>query len=841
MDLLTLPAEPTTFAADLSASTVIRVRRRGEDREQTFPLTSDKCTIGSSPRCQIQLPAADSRPLQCLVALEADAAVVTRWAAGVLLNGREFSKAPLAAGDRLTIGAWEIELDWVAPQPVAPIQKKFTREPEPEVLEEAAPLAILQVSAPPQSTGLDASFSSRLTEIAPASAPVTPTVSPIVELPAAPPRSTAACQTYGDRVVLELWTTSYQARRRAKALVAAVRAARFQADAAAADLSAMETELDLARAAYDTQADLRDQFQQEVAAQQRSVELRLAPLAEELAALRTQLEESRAALTERTGECTRLSAALAATAKECESLRSGDVDESNRVAELEAALSQQTEQWQTLADSLQAAQAELTAAVAELAERTADWQSVSAQLAVCRAERDQLADELAAQAAKQVELVEAEERLAQLMAERAAVDQDGEQLQEQLTAKFAEVELLADEVAAAKAATLAAEESQQAQAALFAAQLAEIQRLELARADELQQALDERDALIEQLSRREADLQPSPALAGSEWSQREAPLQPEPSPKLETPAPVAVSSWSSPFTDEPAELEAIVHESVVEQLVPSCDANEADHNETSATHEEAASINQPSAAAAVVGESPTEFQSASFIDKYRHLLDEQDDAPPVQTAGRARPMLDEEFLSPAKVQTCAPDDDSDDALEAYMAGMMQRVRGDVAPSAMFVRTERPAHAVATTPVPRVAEPTASLETPSPLEPLEFEAMKLATRKQPFASDLAALREIANSSARTAIATHHERRHFESAVGKLTIAGAASFTSAYMMSSAPTISDWMFWAGAVLAGVGVIAAFQVLKLERSRSAGRKGFAAAQKAADAAQSAATQTVS
>ena len=92
-------------------------------------------------------------------------------------------------------------------------------------------------------------------------------------------------------------------------------------------------------------------------------------------------------------------------------------------------------------------------------------------------------------------------------------------------------------------------------------------------------------------------------------------------------------------------------------------------------------------------------------------------------------------------------------------------------------------------------------------------MKNATRKPPLASDLEALREIANNSARTAIATHNQKQVRGSAVTKVAIALTAAAASAYIMNSAPAIDAWQFWGGAVTGVLGVGAALQALLIER----------------------------
>jgi hypothetical protein len=840
MDVLTLSAENQAQDSQALAPSVLRVYRDGRPEQRRLPLNAEKCSIGSSSRCQIQLPASDAKPLQCVVAFEANVATVTRWAAGVLLNGRDFSKATLAAGDRLSVGPWKIEFEisgeprvaWADPDAATrfPQCTNAIETPSGNTQSDAAPAACIEQAS-----------ASRLTEFDPPSTSRSPQVgSPAAD--ASTRRLGAACQTFADRVVLELWTASRLARQRAKALIAAVRAARFQTFAAFADLAAMEAELDLARAAYDTQADFREELEAAVATQQQIADQRVLELTEELTSVRTALSRSQGALAARADECERLTDALAATTEQCDALRSSDAQDGKLVSALEASLREQTEQCESLSAMLQATQAELADALAQLRQRTDDWQTTVAEFEACRQERDHFAQQSAQYAELQSRLAEAEDRLARHALDQVDAPTPTQGLsEEQLAASSEEVERLSAALTAAEFARSEAELAQQNQSQLFASQLAEIQRLELERAEELQRALAERDELV-----RELALRSDVASAGSppptaEYDAAEAAPEVEAPTYVEDRDDVAldVSSWGCGLAapaDEAGGADFVAWQQGSDfirsepsnegEFTPS-DADAPRHDEPNNTPPELAELSWK-VESPDVEEAPAAFESTSFIEKYRHLLDDECESTPPPTVNRMGALLDDEFLSPAKAPT-APPDDSDDALEAYMAGMMQRMRGDS--SALPSRTQAD-QALATGVVPSYhaePEPPASIDTAPLLDPAEFEAMKLATRKAPLASDLAALREIANNSARTAIATHHQRQHFESAIGKLTIAGTATFTSAYMMSSAPAMNDWMFWAGVVLAGIGIVAAVQVLQIERRRSTSRKFLSAGRRAA------------
>ncbi len=68
------------------------------------------------------------------------------------------------------------------------------------------------------------------------------------------PTLAASSHAFADELILQLWQVGDRSKRRAKSLIAATRDARFRTNAMAADLAAMEVELDLARAAYDSHA-----------------------------------------------------------------------------------------------------------------------------------------------------------------------------------------------------------------------------------------------------------------------------------------------------------------------------------------------------------------------------------------------------------------------------------------------------------------------------------------------------------------------------------------------------------------------------------------------------------
>ena len=282
----------------------------------------------------------------------------------------------------------------------------------------------------------------------------------------------------------------------------------------------------------------------------------------------------------------------------------------------------------------------------------------------------------------------------------------------------------------------------------------------IAERDELQQRLDEQAAVA-----------PSPVV-------------PAPVPALATPTWPAAAATTWPETPQETESEAAPAVAWDEQAAP-VDEPEIDEPETSyaaapstefeAPREaepvfvpEASRVEEPSPA-------PAPYAPTSFIDKYRHLLD--DDGEPEPSPRLSRPILDDEYLSPAKSSEspAPPDEDSDEALEAYMSNMMRRVRGEPrARRPSPARRQRDSDwrdAVLARIRPRKRRRPLSMQPAVDDEPeidLDANGMLRLVRKESASTDMSALRELANTSARTAIAHHRQRRHVESAVTKAAI-------------------------------------------------------------------------
>jgi hypothetical protein len=784
MSLLTLPE------TSLASTTVLRkpesLRVKVDDRDgRVVALVDGKTTVGSSPQCTIVLPGSECRPLQCVLAVDADRVEATRWGAGVQLNHRDFTKSIIAVGDKLTIGTCELlfegpeepvetvtiasvanssangieasaptatDIDQsVPPCAAAPAPLETCESPNPaeaSVVDAAAPES--PAASPPAPVALlpapsvdPTPLASRPTVVIESPAPVTASSSATISEPnpplgieTVPNAESWTSHAFADELILQLWQLSDQTKRRAKALISAARDARFRTKAMAADLAAMELELDLARAAYDSHSTDHEQLHLELIERDRRASERIGPLLAEVEQLRSQLQKSQIELAEQEARCAQLNAALEEQhTKATVAVDNSKSVDSSRAEELEQSLAVQIEQATALAHELGLIRTELDAVRAELERRVVDREKLEAELTAARAENEQSKQAAATVAQRDATIAGFREELASLHAERG-------QLAEKLAGADQETWRLA----------------------------------------ELCQASVERIAAMEQ------------ALAEPPATLPANPAEPESAPA--TPSAIDEVVWHTepePVTtleEDPRHSFGLNEDLAIDAIAgpPSVLFTPA-LSESSAGEERTSFISEPAAVSTVPVESET--AETSFIDKYRHLLDDEGDAAPVTPAVRvAAPMIDDEFLSPAKAaDRTIPADDSDEALDAYMASMMERMRGSSTPAASILEPM---------PLPaRVAEAPKIEYDPS--EPFDIESMKQG-RRSPVSTDLAAMREIANSSARSAIETHQNRKKAESALGKIIVAVIAIGSAGYLMWNAPSAQDWQFGVGV---GVGLI--------------------------------------
>ena len=224
-------------------------------------------------------------------------------------------------------------------------------------------------------------------------------------------------------------------------------------------------------------------------------------------------------------------------------------------------------------------------------------------------------------------------------------------------------------------------------------------------------------------------------------------------------------------------------------------------------------------------EETPEFQPASFIDQFQGMLEEDGDEANmefVQSEPEPAPVankLGAEIDAMGAASDEEPDDEAD--LEAYMSNMLRRMRGDesddeatppqASSSTTLNQNPNPVAAVDEV-LGRVAPERETIEEPENLAPMNLEELKQSSSKPTLPTDLSAMRELANSSARRAISKHHKRLHREKALGWFLGCLLAIGLGGYMLLKAIAAQEFLglgFLGGATGVLVGVVAGFKLL--------------------------------
>jgi hypothetical protein len=159
-------------------------------------------------------------------------------------------------------------------------------------------------------------------------------------------------------------------------------------------------------------------------------------------------------------------------------------------------------------------------------------------------------------------------------------------------------------------------------------------------------------------------------------------------------------------------------------------------------------------------------------------------------AGGTASLANREHAEPLRPRPAAHGDD-EESIESYMDRLMKRVRGDSMPLAS---KPIPIAQAAEEPAPQsVATPDATTEEP-PEEAEEEAAEHSPRRPAPEISNMTAMRELANSAARSAIDKHVRKHTGKQATGKLLGACLTVCTSL-------VLAYWAWSAQSLLATVG----------------------------------------
>ncbi len=203
--------------------------------------------------------------------------------------------------------------------------------------------------------------------------------------------------------------------------------------------------------------------------------------------------------------------------------------------------------------------------------------------------------------------------------------------------------------------------------------------------------------------------------------------------------------------------------------------------------------------------SAPQSENSSFIDRYSHLFDEEADTSATLPITPAAPAA-----TPAGEDLEHLDMHDDAALEAYMANMMRRVRGETSSETITPPLAKTAESETGTtfsnPITRMQSLTQRVSTPELDESeltveeslIDLQTLKETSQKPPLPTSFSAMRELANLSARQAIAKHRKRRHLEGALGKLLVSVVTGVTATYILFTAESFTSPYFLAGCAVA-------------------------------------------
>ncbi|MEO0531510.1 MAG: hypothetical protein AAF266_13185, partial [Planctomycetota bacterium] len=254
----------------------------------------------------------------------------------------------------------------------------------------------------------------------------------------------------------------------------------------------------------------------------------------------------------------------------------------------------------------------------------------------------------------------------------------------------------------------------------------------------------------------------------------------------------AASAWRESTTDEPGDAPSdhLVAAAALEPTVADEEPVEAAEIEPSALAAEMISeLGEAEAPprdpfARPEADTPSEPHQppASFIDQYAHLVPDDDE--PVEAP---TPIAEPE---PVVAEAPANETDEEESIDDYMRKLMGRVRGE-APAATASSTKT-SHATTTTTAPTVEAPT-----PKPAEPVkpirDLSELKRGPKLE-INTDMGALRQLANQSARHAIDVAATKQSREQATLRLTVSAVAIGCGALASITAISPFDLQFAGG-----------------------------------------------
>jgi hypothetical protein len=700
------PVTPTKTAATELALRVVGSEHDG----RIIRLQAPKCTIGSAAGCTLRLKAPGVRDVQCLVVRGPSGLAVRNWAASTRLNGRRFDDAPLAVGDRLSIGPVELEVI----DPLAAVAASLPSSKASGPLVDLRQLAEFEQKAKDAQRGRE-ELAKKLSEREKSVVELQRQLSTAEELIAELEQQASAApavKPIDEKTLAEIESLKHQAEELAQQFAAA-------------------------REQWQVE---RAKLQARIAEEERRVEA-------VSQAVEQARDEARQQCTTWEEERTQLTADLAAAKQKA----ANDVERHREAREFEVALThwrERAEEQQKLIEELQARLEQLPS-VETPPHDTADYERMLAELeagareldvqAEKLLEREQLLEQLTAALETSQQQLAAER--AQFVAEHEAFDLERSQLLSERVAFDAErVQYVADRAAldAERASLLGQREE-------LAREIAELSNAPVSNADV--EAIElERSRLALERSALEAEH----ARVVEEWK--------------------AIEAERAALQEEREAIETrSVSEDSSEARRVSEDSSEArrvseDSSSCSESVPEPAEPFQPQSASEIIAK-----LSASGLWKDEDIPHDEPEAEAAAPEPAWKALVPAEEQAPPPKPVSAGEEE--DSIESYMKRLLQRVSGDdTAPR--------------WTPPSEAASPSASDDAPAPtpskptVEAEAFDPKTYVPRSTApeLNANLAAMRELANSSARSAIDTSSKREQLRNAATKLSLSMIAVLTN-----------------------------------------------------------------
>ncbi|MCC7085710.1 MAG: hypothetical protein IT427_11970 [Pirellulales bacterium] len=754
-----MPMTPPTETLLGRSTAPLGLRIRGTDRDgQVVWLNSLKVTIGSGSSSTLRLRAPGVAPVHCMILRGREQTIARCWSPDTRCNGRAFKDARLSTGDRLGIGPLELE--------VVAHSEGGTRNSEAANESGRNSGRPIDRSAPLSESAADATMQD--------------------------PQIVKALNNIR-RLGVRLRASRRQSRRRIEKLTEELRAARLRAG---------DLESQIAAHRKQSAANESHQFQWE---QQRQ-----AIDAERKQWLQTQshIEQLLADLERRSEAATVVASVQATPSVPTEAAR----DIEREIADLRNQLETERNEWE----------AQRAVWEEKLVKREASLQEESSQL-------QQLQTNIQGErSALEAQVASLDEGKKQLESRGNDITQSQETLDEQRRVLRAEVEKLDRERSqfATECETFGKDrvEFEQSRQELIGSmeklkarqseldaksQVLEDQRREIdAERDEIHQIAEQRQKIAEELQALNA---------GKEELERQ---QQE---LAETQRDIALAREELLQSKQAWEAEVVHHESPTGQprqiVLPSHFAPDAqtEHSEATASADERVPVEpdeeQDGAAAPnSPGSEPTSTNpipenSDEVFSRLRALdllksdeVTRTQETPAVEAAGESKTIEDsaENLPNPRRASNSAveaSESEDEDSIESYMARLLQRVGKGVAGNPPLTTTaaqgaKPKAAAMAALASEASTEPAAL--TDSPMRTLsELEPRSAAPEKS---RDLAAMREIANFTARTAIAKHVWRTRIAMLLKRFAMGIVALVCGLILIVLAPSASSHYFLYG-----------------------------------------------